>query len=262
MGMRYMPGHFNRSIGTLAIIAVFFLAAIAMLPAAHAQGQPASVTEVIKEEKVRLDIGDAVHVTRTLVIGNVLDKPIVPGVLTLSLQKGSHNSLGPFPIPGDGTVIPLGVSDVSARMGDGTPINVTVGRVNDSTVIQYGVWVPIEPGGTVTVVLEYDSPGMVEKGIFFNKVVCPINASSIPVERAVLEASVDGHLTYASEPPTTVGGVYVWQKENLSSQQWDVYLEYSVLPLPVLPVDGIIVFWGALAVLCLAFTMLVYLWPK
>lgn len=157
--------------------------------------------------------------------------------------------------------MPPGVSNVSARIDNGSSVNVSVSQVNDSTVIQYGAWVPIEPHGTLTVILEYDSPDMVGNGIFFNEVAYPFNALSVPVEKAVLEASVDGHLAYANETPET-GSAYVWEKENLSSQPWGVSFEYSALPLPLLPVDGVIVFWGALGVVCLAFVLAVYLLPK
>lgn len=236
---------------------------LSMIPSATAADQPLVVVEVFKEDKIHLDIGDTTHVTRTLTIQNVIDKPLVPGFITLVLQKQSPQKIGPVTIPFTNTVTPVRVSNVKARLADGT--NVTDIRVvegENATTIQYGAWVPIEPKGTVTVILEYDSPDIVEKGLLFNTVQYPFSSSSIPVEKATVEAKINGgQVTYSSEKPLRSADVYIWEKPGLGMDSWNVALEYSLLPLPLLPFNGSLLFWGLLLLLCLAWVAWTFMRP-
>ncbi len=244
------------------LIAVSALS-LAYMHAAHAAPQPLVVVEVFKEDRVRLDIGDTTHVTRILTIENKINRSVVPGTITLELQKQTPDRLGPVSIPFTSVVKPMNVTNVRAKMGGGTTINdVRVTETGNSTVIQYGAWVPIEPYGTLTVILEYDSPDIVEKGLLFNTVQYPFTASSIPVERAVVEVKVDnGYVTYASEPPAVNGASYVWEKQQPGMGSWGVAFEYSILPLPLLPISGGALLWGAIIIICLIWVAWTYTRP-
>lgn len=245
----------------LTVVCIFLLAYV---PVAHAADQPLVVVETFKEDRVRLDIGDTAHVTRTLVIKNQIDKPIVPGMITLVLQKQSPDKIGPLSIPFTSSIKPVNVTNARAKMGDGTVINdVKVTESENSTTIQYGAWVPIEPNQTLTVILEYDSPDIVEKGLLFNTVQYPFTSSSIPVEKAIVETAINGgHVTYASEPPAINGNTYVWEKPQLGMGSWGVALEYSILPLPLLPISGGTLIWGLFLFLCLLWVAWTYTRPR
>lgn len=246
------------------ILVVVCLAISAYVPAAHAASQPLVIVEVFKEDKVHLDIGDTTHVTRTLIIENEINKSVVPGMITLILQKQSPDKLGPVSIPFTSSVRPMNVTNVKAKMGDGTEISdVRVTETKNSTIIQYGAWVPIEPYQTLTVILEYDSPDIVERGLLFNTVQYPFTTSSIPVEKAIVEAAINnGHVTYSNEKPVVYGDNYVWEKPQLGMDSWGVALEYSILPLPLLPISGGMLVWGVLLVICLIWVAWTYTRPR
>lgn len=238
----------------LAVICTVFLAYI---PAVQAVSQPLIIVETFKEDKVHLDIGETTHVTRTLIIQNKINKSIVPGMITLDLQKRSQDKFGPIPIPFTSSIKAVNVSNVKAHMGDDTPINdVWVIENNRTTTIQYGVWVPIDPGEAITVVLDYDSSDIVEKGILFNTFYYPFTSSSIPIEKAIIETSLDnGHVTYASEMPDIYGDTYVWEKSQIGMDTWGVSAEYSILPLPMLPFPGSLLMWSLIILTCFVIFM-------
>lgn len=247
-----------------AIVVILLTILLSSIPLACAANQPLVVVEVFKEDNVHLALGDTTHVTRTLTIENKINSSIVPGIITLTLQKESPSKLGPISLPFTAVVAPLNVTNVTARMSDGTPItDVKVIEVNNSTVIQYGAWVPIEPYQTLTVILEYDSPEIIEKGLLFNTVQYPFTSSSIPWEKAVIEADITGgHVTYSSETPAMDGTTYVWEKLQPNMEPWSVAFEYSMLPLPLLPVSGGVLVWGILLIICLIWVIWTYTRPR
>jgi hypothetical protein len=259
-----MFGRFKSHLKPFIILVVLSILLLSSIPAVHAASQPLVVVEVFKQDKVQLDLGEVTHVTRTLTIENDINYSIVPGMITLSLQKQSPDTLGPIPIPFTNIIRPLNVTNVTAMMADGTPLtDVNVSVVNDSTVIQYGVWVPIDPGQNITVILEYDSPDIVDSGLLFNNVEYPFTSSSIPVEDAMVEANVNGgHVTYASEKPTMNGSTYVWEQPQLGMDSWSVSFEYSALPLPLMPVSGSMLLWGLIILICLIWVAWTYTRPR
>ncbi len=236
----------------LIIFSIVVCLLLASLPA-HAS-QPLIVVESFKEDKVHLDIGDMTHVTRTLVIQNHINSSVVPGQITIALQKMSPQKIGPIALPFSDTLKPLTVVNVTATLGDGTPItDVRVEQMGNVTIIMCGAWVPIEANGTLTVILSYDSPDIVDKGILFNTVEYPFSTSTIPTDKAVIEANIDGHATHFSEPATSSGKTYVWEKDQVdAANPWSVNIEYSMLPLPLLPFKGSMILWGIVLLICLA----------
>jgi hypothetical protein len=245
-------------IKTSFILLILAILLISVCPAASAYDP-----EVFRQDKVRLDIGDTVHVTRTLTIQNVIDKPTVPGYITIMLKKETPMHIGPVSIPFTKQSNPVNVTNVKAKFDDGTAISdVKVTTENGTTIIKYGVWRPISPGESVTVILEYDSGDLIERGLLFNTVNYPFTNSTIPVANAIVEVKLNsGSLTYANENPTTSGDTYVWERTNLGKNPWSVAMEYSILPLPMLPVNGSVLFWGLILLLCLLWVTWVYTRP-
>ncbi|HTY92188.1 MAG TPA: hypothetical protein VMC84_13515 [Methanocella sp.] len=259
-----MSGRSNRLTYLLIVLSILCALLLASAPAVQAASQPLVVVEVFKEDRVSLDIGATTHVTRTVIIQNEINKSIVPGMITLVLQKQTPDKIGPVAIPFTSHIVPLNVTNAKAHLGDGTVISdVRVSESENSTTIQYGAWVPIEPGQSLTVVLEYDSPDMVEQGLLFSSVQYPFTSSSIPVEKAVVEASVPGsHVTYSSETPTVSNGLYTWVKDDPGMEPWSVSFEYSILPLPLLPISGGALLWGIILLLCLIWVVWTYTRPR
>lgn len=227
--------------------------------------QPLVVVESFNEDNIHLDIGDITHVTRTLVIQNHIDKPVVPGDITIALQRKAPQSIGPIALPFTDTVKPLNVTNVTARLGDGTPItDINISQTENATIIRYGAWAPIEANGTLTVILEYDTTDIVDKGLLFNTVEYPFSSSNVPTDKAIIEMSVkNGHATYFSEQPKSTGATYVWENDQVdASSPWSVSMEYSVLPMPLLPFSSGMLFWGILLLICLAWVVWTFTRPK
>lgn len=227
--------------------------------------QPLVVVESFNEDNVHLDIGNIAHVTRTLVIQNHIDKPVVPGQISIALQKKAPQSIGPIALPFTDSLMPLNVTNVTARLGDGTPItDINISQTENATVIRYGAWEPIDANGTMTVILEYDSPDIIDKGLLFNTIQYPFSSSNVPTDKAIIQISLkDGHATYFSESPKSTGATYVWENDHVdTSNPWSVSMEYSVLPLPLLPFSSSTIFWGILLLICLAWVIWTYTRPK
>lgn len=258
-----MAGNLKLCKSFLLVSSIIVCLLWASLPAFASQ--PLVVVESFNEDNIHMDIGDITHVTRTLVIQNHIDKPVVPGQITINLQKKSPQSIGPIAIPFTDTVKPLNVTNVKARLGDGTLItDINVTQTENATVIRYGVWAPIEANGTLTVILEYDSRDIVDKGILFNTVGYPFSASNVPTDKAVIEISLnDGHATYFSETPKSTGAAYVWENDDVdTANPWSVSMEYSMLPLPLLPLSSSMIFWGIILLVCLGWVIWTYTRPK
>ena len=202
--------------GLFVVFSIVVCLLMASLPV-HAS-QPLVVVESFKEDKVHLDIGDTTHVTRTLVIQNHINNSVVPGHITISLQKMSPQRIGPISLPFTDTLKPFTVTNVTAMFGDGTSItDINVTQTDNATIIQCGAWVPIEANGTLTVVLSYNSPDIVDKGIFFNTVEYPFSTSSIPTDKAIIEATINGHATYFSETPASSDDIYTWENDHVDA---------------------------------------------
>lgn len=258
-----MAGNLKTYKGFLLVSSIIVCLLLASSPAFASQ--PLVVVESFHEDNVHLDIGDTTHVTRTLVIQNHIDKPVVPGQITIDLQKKAPQTIGPIALPFTDSVKPLSVTNVTARLGDGTPItDINISQTENATIIRYGAWAPIEANGTLTVILEYDSPDIVDKGILFNTVEYPFSSSNVPTEKAIVEISMkEGHATYFSESPKSTGATYVWENDQVdASSPWSVSMEYSALPLPLLPFSSSTIFWGILLLICLAWVVWTYTRPK
>lgn len=258
-----MDRGFKKFYGLLIVFSIVVCLLMAMLPAQASQ--PLVVVESFKEDKVHLDIGDTTHVTRTLVIQNHIDKPVVPGQITIALQKMSPQKIGPVALPFTNTIKPLSVANVTARLGDGSTItDINVTQAENATFIRYGAWAPIEANGTLTVILEYDSPDIVDQGILFSTVEYPFSSSNVPTDKAIIEVAVkNGHATYLSEQPVSSDGVYTWENDHVDqSNLWSVNMEYSVLPIPLMPFSSGMIFWGIILLICLAWVVWTYTRPK
>ena len=176
----------------------------------------------------------------------------------------SPQRIGPISLPFTDTLKPFTVTNVTATFGDGTSItDINVTQTDNATIIKCGAWVPIEANGTLTVILSYNSPDIVDKGIFFNTVEYPFSTSSIPTDKEIIEATINGHATYFSQTPASSDNTYVWENDNVdASTPWNVNMEYSMLPLPLLPISSSMIFWGIILLICLIWVVWTYTRPK
>ena len=205
---------------------------------------------------IRVDSATA-RVTEELTIKNVIDKPVVPGYGYISLSKEQSSTVFGLPLPVEGGLRGLEIRDVSARLDDGTLVtDVLVTEEEEVTTVRYGFWTPVMPGECRTIIIEYSTDEIVEKGLLFDHITYTVQPSSIPIKNALIRADLGGtrHVSYSSNPPVSQGNPVTWIQSGLEDGSWKLDFEYSSLPLPRSPVKwanislglvfGIICFWS------------------
>lgn len=203
-----------------------------------------TVVEVFDKFDVKITLnGDSAHIRETITIKNVIDKPIVPGYAYTTLKTSSQKNVMGIPISGKKTG-PVDISNVVVTFDGNQISDVLVTRTNESTDIRYGLWFPISPGESRTVVVEYDSPGFVDKGILFTQGYYPIDAN-IPINGAeiTLELPDGSHVTYSNSRPSRSNHIAVWTREHVGTDDWLLKYEYSSIPLPTLPIRWSVMLW-------------------
>ncbi len=213
------------------------------------------LVEVWEHYNVTLNVhSESTHVTEELTIRNVIDKTVVPGYGYITLSTESKSRFLGLTIPFTGNTQAMEISDVSAKLDDGTIINdVEVSTTENETTIKYGFWIPIMPGESRTITIEYTTDDIVEDGLVFDQVTYSIQPSSIPIENARMEANIDGkHLSYSNYPALSVDDTIVWTNNNIDNNTWEVNFEYGALPFPKLPFKWSLIFWVMIfGIICL-----------
>jgi hypothetical protein len=214
---------------------------------------PASAV-IVKVEKItnfnmtfNVDSG---HVKCDITIKNLVNNPIVPGIGEIRLQKQEQKKIIVFPVPNTVVLKSVNVSNVRAYSGN-AHLPVKIIHRKNYTVIEYEIWKPIEPGKTYTFTLEFNAPSLIDRGIFFKSVTIPVG-SDVDICKLEIHPVSSWHLTY-SYPEMKNS---MWVASIPASHIVFFTAEYSLIPMPTLPVRGYIVFWGALIVMMVAFVVI------
>lgn len=219
---------------------VIALIALFILISAVAKSN-AVIIKVVEISNYRMTVNaDSGHVKCEITIKNLVNNPVVPGIGELRLQKQEPKKLLIFPIPNTNIAKAVNVSNVKAYSGK-TSIPVKVIYKKDYTVIQYEIWTPIEPKGSYTFTIEFDAPELIDRGILFKSITIPVGAD-VDIANLELKPISSWHLCYANP--------------KINSDRWIARIpadhiafftvEFSMLPLPMLPIRGYIAFWGIL----------------
>jgi hypothetical protein len=202
--------------------------------------QPVKVEEISKL-KVYVFVGETAHVKADMTIKNLASSPLVPGIGEIRLQKKQPSKIWIFSIPATERREPVNVLNVKAYSGDKI-FKTYVEKKDDYTVIYYEVWYPIQPGKTINLTIEYDAD-LVEKGILFKTITLPIGAD-VDIKDLEIVVNSDWHLCFA-DPPMEGS----WKAQLPANHLTFFTAEFSVIPLPQLPVRGYILFWGSVLLL-------------
>ena len=203
-----------------------------------------TVVEVYDHYNVSITLdGDDAHITETITIKNIISKSIVPGYADKTLIRASQNKLWFIPLPGRQNHS-VDVENVALSFGTSRITDVQVTRTDESTNIRYGLWFPISPGESQTVVLEYDYIDFTDPGILFTQGYYPV-AANIPINNAQIDLNLpDGrYVTYSSAKKSTSEDVISWSKTSLGTDPWLLKFEYSRIPLPTSPVRWSLILW-------------------
>ncbi|MBO8179299.1 MAG: hypothetical protein H0Z19_02270 [Archaeoglobus sp.] len=200
----------------------------------------AQKVEEISDFKITVDVNSLAHVRYDITLKNLIDKPVVPGIGEIRLQKVEPLKVAFISVPFTEQRKAVKVSDVKAY-SDGKTFKVSVEEKEDYTVIVYEIWYPIEPGKTLSFTVEYNAD-IVDSGLLFKSVTIPIGTDT-DIRNLEINVNSNWKLTFA-EPPA--GNSPMWRGSLPAGSIAFYTAEFSMLPLPTMPVRGYVVIWGAL----------------
>ena len=182
------------------------------------------------------------HVVKELTLKNTGRAPIIPGELHFRMYEKDDKGEKPSKITG-----------FSAKGHYDDTLAIQKLDYPSQTELVIDIWEPILPGFIYNFKVEYDVE-FKPKGILFYDLVMPEEKTTIPIESQVYQLTVpkNKHITY------TVGGKVsdnkiVW--ENINSPQ----LEYSIIPMPKLPIRAVNVFWfSIIIILCVLLALKIF----
>jgi len=143
--------------------------------------------------KITVHVAEKAHFKYEITLRNLIDKPLVPGVSELGLQKVENPKFLIFPIPLGERRGEVDVENLKAYSGN-MNFKSYYEKHGDYSSIYYEIWYPIEPFGERTVVVEFDAD-IVEKRLLFKSITFPVG-SDMEVKNLQISISSDWNLCY------------------------------------------------------------------
>lgn len=165
----------------------FLILILLLVPAA--QGAVLEISDM----KTTVHVAEKAHFKYEITLRNLIDKPLVPGVSELGLQKVENPKFLIFPIPLGERRGEVDVENLKAYSGN-MNFKSYYEKHGDYSSIYYEIWYPIEPFGERTVVVEFDAD-IVEKRLLFKSITFPVG-SDIEVKNLQISISSDWNLCY------------------------------------------------------------------
>jgi len=191
------------------------------------------------------------HISYNITLQNMVNYPLVPGIVEFRLQKQEPKKLWIIPLPFDKEVKPVKVENLKGYYSfDGVqkiPMKTYVEYYNNYSIIKYEIWEPIENKSNITIFLEYNAD-ILEDGILFKTLSIPVGCN-MDIDHLKVEFITNKYTKTYQRPP---GDTFKVPKDTLLM----INVEFSILPLPELPTYGYIVFW--LSIFLLIFVVLIY----
>jgi hypothetical protein len=214
-----------------------------------------TVVEVWDHYNVTIKVDSATaRITEELTIKNVIDKPVVPGYGYISLSKEESSGFFGLPFSSKGAARGLDVRDISVKQGGSQITDVLVKEEGNVTTIRYGFWTPVMPGESRTIIIEYTTDDIIEKGLLFDHITYTVQPSSIPIENSSIRVDLgdNRHVSYSSYPPESTGDMVTWERSSLKDEAWILDFEYSFLPIPCSPIKWANISWGLMfGIICM-----------
>lgn len=175
---------------------------------------------------LNIDGEDNARITQSFDIVNRHREPIIPGRAKLVLFGG----LDPEDI-----VISIGgsrrmISEENVILEDG------------NNVIYYEIWRPIDPRERLTVEVNFNSE-VDPQGLMFKQLSLNFGEPDVEIEKMALSVSfpANNRLTYSNLGTSMIDGNSVLieiPSEFVNNEDESIVVEYSSLPLPVMPFNG------------------------
>ena len=185
----------------------------------------------ISEMNVHVHIAEKAHFRYEITLKNLIDKPLVPGISEIRIQKVESPRLLIFPLPIGESRKDVEIENLKAY-SDNMQLKSYYEKHGDYSSIYYEFWYPIEPFGERKVVVEFDAD-IVDKGLLFKSITFPVG-SDIDVKKLQTSITSDWNLCY------TEGKIETIPANHIAF----FTAEFSLLPLPMLPFRGYLLFWG------------------
>lgn len=184
----------------------------------------------ISEMKVEIFVAEKAHFKYELTLKNLVNNPVVFGDSEIRLQKVEPVKFL-IPIPFTERTSAVVVENLRAY-SENMNFQTEFENAGDYSVIHYRVWYPVEPQGTMKVIIEFDAD-IVDKGLIFKSITVPVGGD-FDIKNVEILVNSDWHLCYFEEGARKVpaGSITFYTAE------------FSALPLPMLPVRGYVLFWG------------------
>lgn len=183
---------------------------------------------VFSNYKTSAEIKDdgTLHIIKQMTLKNTGRSPIIPGELHFRMYEADN----------DGEIASL-ITGYGASGHFNEDLDIRKNDFASSTELVVDVWEPILPGFVYTFKVEYDV-NFEPKGLLFYDITLPEETTTIPIQNQLYELTVpkNKHITYTMGGKVSDNKV-VWV--NVESPM----VEYSILPIPKLPIRAVNVFW-------------------
>ncbi|MCS7121997.1 MAG: hypothetical protein NZ895_05300 [Archaeoglobaceae archaeon] len=197
----------------------------------------------ISEMKLSVFVKDKAHMRYEMTLKNKIDKPLVPGISEIRLQKVEPTTILIFPIPFGERKQSVEVENLKAY-SENINLKTSFEKFDEYSAIYYELWYPIEPYGERRVVLEFDAD-LVDHGILFKSITIPIGGD-VDIKKVELNLTSDWKLCYFEKEIKTVPANHITF----------VTAEFSIIPFPILPFRGYLLFWGTVLSLVLVLSLI------
>ncbi len=220
----------------------FLILLIALLAIQTASGAVIEISDM----KISVHVAEKAHFKYEITLKNLIDKPLVPGISEIRLQKVESPRLLIFPIPFGEKREAVEIENLKAYSGK-MNFRSYYEKKDDYSAIYYEIWYPIEPNSEINVVVEFDAE-MVDKGLLFKSITFPVGGD-IDAKNIQISISSDWNLCYREGEISSLPANHI---AFLTA-------EFSILPLPVLPVRGYLFLW---AIVFLFSILAIFIWGK
>jgi hypothetical protein len=196
----------------------------------------------LREYEVQSSLGGGtMKIVQSFKVVNNLDEPIIPGRAKMIL----FNAIEPKNI-----YVNIGGSTINVQ-----PTKDELGR----NVIYYDIWQPVLKEQPLSVRIEFDTDSFVQKGLLFKELSMTMGQPDIRIEDLTFSIVVPSnyYVTYTNPRPASIDGnkvSFFFPKLDVDKEV-TVNVEYSFIPLPLLPVHG---YWLYMIIIFIALLVLLY----
>ncbi len=183
------------------------------------------------------------NITKQLNIRNLADSGLIPGEIIFDISE--DNKLSSF----------YSYDDI------GNELEVNFDNIRNRIIVNN--YIPIPSGFSREVTLEYDME-IENSGIFFYEIMYPVSKSAISVDEVNFYFHSDNyHFSHVpgGEVIERDGNNYVHLNFDFVPEE-PIHVEFSRIPLALLPFSGVYLFWIPLILLPLIFSLILFMYRK